>query len=46
VAENYRSLGKELISAYKFMGCKMSLKIHILDSHLMFFPTNLGAVSD
>jgi len=24
----------------------MSLKIHFLDSHLDFFPDNLGAVSD
>ena len=24
----------------------MSLKIHFLDSHLKFFPENLGAVSD
>lgn len=24
----------------------MSLKIHFLDSHLNFFPENLGAVSD
>lgn len=35
-AENYKSLGKELTNAYKFMRCKMSLKTHILDSHLNF----------
>ena len=28
------------------MGCRMSLKIHFLHSHLNFFPPNLGAVSD
>jgi hypothetical protein len=28
------------------MGCNISLKIHFLDSHLNFFPDNLGAVSD
>ena len=28
------------------MGCRMSLKIHFLHSHLYFFPPNLGAVSD
>jgi hypothetical protein len=27
------------------MGCNMSLKVHFLDSHLDFFPENLGAVS-
>jgi len=28
------------------MGCNMSLKIHFLESHLEFFPENLGKVSD
>lgn len=28
------------------MGCRMSLKIHFLHSHLNYFPENLGAVSD
>ena len=28
------------------MGCRMSLKIHFLHSHLNFFPQNLGAVND
>jgi len=28
------------------MGCNMSLNTHFLDSHLDFFPDNLGAVSD
>ena len=28
------------------MGCRMSLKIHFLHSHLNFFPENLAAVSD
>ncbi len=28
------------------MGCNMSLKTHFLDSHLNFFPSNCGAVSD
>ena len=32
--------------SYKKLGCNMSLKIHFLDSHLDFFPENLGAVSD
>ena len=26
--------------------CNMSLKIHLLHSHLDFFPKNLGAVSN
>ncbi|GBL79492.1 hypothetical protein AVEN_92647-1 [Araneus ventricosus] len=28
------------------MRCNMSLKIHFLDSHLEFFPENLGTLSD
>jgi hypothetical protein len=34
------------VIAYKFMGCKMSLKIHFMGSHLNIFPANVGVVSD
>ena len=37
---------QECISAYRRLGCNMSLKIHLLDSHLDIFPENLGSVSD
>ena len=43
---NYVNIVQKCISAYKLMGCNMSLKIHLLDSHLDFFPENLGSVSD
>jgi hypothetical protein len=33
----------DLLTGYK---ANMSLKVHFLDSHLDFFPENLGAVSD
>jgi hypothetical protein len=36
----------DLLTAYKAVGCNMSLKVHFLDSHLDFFPENLGALSD
>jgi hypothetical protein len=45
-ASNYRDIVGELLNSYKDMGCSMSLKMHFLDSHLDFFPENLGAVSD
>ena len=45
-AENYSAIVKELLASYRNLGCNMSLKIHFLDSHLDFFPENLGAVSD
>jgi len=43
---NYKEGVEELLAAYKDYGCRMSLKIHFLHSHLEFFPKNLGDVSD
>jgi len=34
------------MSSYHKFGCNISLKIHILHSHLDFFPDNCGMVSD
>jgi hypothetical protein len=45
-AENYHEVVSDLLMTYKAMGCNMSLKVHFIDSHLDFFPENLGAVSD
>ena len=46
-AQNYVKLIQDMTEAYrKMMGCRMSLKMHFLHSHLSFFPTNLGTVSD
>lgn len=42
----YRDGVENLLDAYGKMGCRMSLKMHFLHSHLDFFPENLGAVSD
>jgi len=44
--ENSDMLIENLLRNYKNMGCKMSLKIHFLHSHLDFSPDNFGAVSD
>jgi len=43
---NYQGIMQDLLNSYKAMGCNMSLKIHFLESHLNFFPENLGEVSD
>jgi hypothetical protein len=43
---DYVNIVHKCISAYRDMGCNMSLKIHLVDSHLDFFPENLGSVSD
>jgi len=45
-AANYQDAVQDLLTSYKAMGCNMSLKIHFLESHLKFFPENLGQVSD
>ena len=44
--ENSDRIVERLLVNYKNLGCRMSLKIHFLHSHLTFFPPNLGAVSD
>ncbi|GBN89806.1 hypothetical protein AVEN_67319-1 [Araneus ventricosus] len=43
---NYKSNVEETIKNVKILGCSMSLKVHFLDSHLVYFPENLGAVSE
>ena len=45
-SKSYQEGVAELLATYKEMGCRMSLKMHFLHSHLEFFPENLGAVSD
>ena len=39
-------LVQTLIKNYAKMGCRMSLKVHILDSHLDKFKENMGAYSE
>ncbi|GBL94200.1 hypothetical protein AVEN_163521-1 [Araneus ventricosus] len=43
---NYKSIVEEMIKNFKILGRSMSLKVHFLDSHLDYFPENLGAVSE
>jgi hypothetical protein len=45
-AANYPDVVQDLLTSYKDVGCNMSLKIHILESLLDFFPENLCEVSD
>jgi len=45
-AANYQDVVQDLLTSHKAMGCSMSLKIHFLESHLNFFPENLGEVND
>lgn len=43
---NYKQLIAKLLDSYKNLGCRMSLKVHFLHSHLDFFRENLGNVSE
>ena len=45
-AANFRELVQYLVDSYVQLECNMSLKMHILLSHLDFFPLNCGGVSD
>lgn len=43
-AENYAQMVDNLLGMFNEMGCRMSLKMGFLHSHLDFFPPNLGDV--
>ena len=43
---DYQAYIEKLLKSYEDMGCRMSLKIHFLHSHLNYFRPNLGAVSN
>ena len=45
-SDDFEDVVANLLRNYHIMGCKMSLKVHFLHSHLPFFHENLGAVSD
>lgn len=45
-APNYKELISKMMAAFKTHGTRMSLKMHLIDSHLDVFPPNLGDVSD
>ena len=38
---DYQACIEKLLKSYEEMGCRMSLNIHFLHSHLNFFPPNL-----
>ena len=42
----YKETVRNMLDKFKLLGCKMSLKLHFLASHLDYFPPNLGAVSE
>ena len=44
--QNYKELMKKLIKSYQNMGCRMSVKLDFLYSHLDFFQENLADFSE
>lgn len=45
-AENYEELISNMLDSFKVMGCRMSLKVHMLHAHLDKFKHNLGEYSE
>ncbi|GBP43079.1 Chimeric ERCC6-PGBD3 protein [Eumeta japonica] len=43
---NYEELISNMLDNFKLMGCRMSLKVHMLHAHLDQFKDNLGAYSE
>ena len=44
--ENFEKLIDQLMQAYHIMGCRMSLKMHMLFCHLDLFSENMGEISE
>lgn len=42
----YKTVVKKMVTAFKNMNCLMNLKLHFLDSHIEYFPENLGDFSE
>ena len=45
-ARNYAELVANMLTAFRNLGCNMSIKMHYLFSHMDRFPENLGSMSD
>ncbi|CAK8690383.1 unnamed protein product [Clavelina lepadiformis] len=44
--DNYAELVANLVKSYGNMGCRISMKVHMLDAHLDEFKDNMGAYSE
>ena len=45
-ARNYAEPVANMLTAFKNLGCNMSIKMHYLFSHMDRFPENLASMSD
>ena len=46
MVRNYLDIVADLVQSYNAVGCKTSLKVNFIDSHLDCFAENLRSVSD
>ena len=44
--DNYKDIVRKLLDNFQALGINMSIKVHLLHSHLGRFPENLGYVGD
>ena len=45
-SSNYKELVANMLYAFQNLGCRMSVKMHFLHSHLNYFPENCGKFSE
>ena len=45
-SSDYKNIVEEMLGNFQKLGCRMSIKVHHLHSHLEFFPANLGHMSE
>jgi hypothetical protein len=45
-SDDYRNVVQSMVTNFQELGCRMSIKLHFLDSHMDYFPENLGAYSE
>ena len=45
-SNDYKKVVREMVTSFQALGCRMSIKLHFLDSHVDYFPANLGAYSE
>ena len=43
---NYQTIVEQMLTNFQTLGCRMSVKVHYLHSHLDFFPANLGHMNE
>ena len=44
--DDYVQVVQALVNSFQELGCRMSVKLHFLDSHLQYSPDNLGDYSE